>query len=124
MNNKIKHFLSFLFGVYESNLAKIIFIIFLHAVTIYIVNLPYINIFTSLISFFPFIIDWIAITVLFKPSSRLIFWVGIVTLLLSFPFLLIRLSIPAEILGNISYLMFGTYLIFSLREFREKNKFN
>lgn len=119
--NRIKEFFPKTYSWYGINMQKIIFITGLHLVSSYLVNLPYINIFTSLFSFIPFFFDWIAILILFKPKKELILRVGLLLFVANFFFALIKLNFAIEITGELSYLMIGTYVIFSLRELRRKS---
>lgn len=106
------------YDFYKENHVKIIFVYILHLVVSYLVNLPYINIFAGLFSFLPYLFDWIAIMVLFKPSRDLIFRTGIYLFIVSFFFSLFNLKNALEFLGGAIYLMIGTYIIFSLKELK------
>ncbi|GEM_PF-5024315 len=118
--NRVKEYLSETYKWYGSNMQKIIFVIGLHIVLSYFVNLPYINIFTSLFSFLPYFFDWIAILILFKPKKELILKTGILLFAVSYFFALIKLNFVLEVLGEVSFFMIGTYVILSLREIRGK----
>ncbi len=117
--NIIKTYISKQYNWYVANLQKIILIAGLHIILSYFVKLPYINIFTSLFSFLPFLVDWIAILILFKPKKELIFKIGLLLFVASFFLALLRLKYVLEVLGEISFLMIGTYIILSLRELRK-----
>lgn len=117
--NRIKTFTAKQYNLYGANLQKIIFVIGLHIVLSYFVKLPYINIFTGLFSFLPYLFDWIAILILFKPRKELILKTGLLLFVVSFFFALIKLNIVLEVLGQASFLMIGTYIILSLREIRK-----
>lgn len=104
---------------FQNNLAKIVFIMVLHLVTSRVMNLPYFNIFASLFSFSPFLFDWIAILFLFKPRKETILVTGLSLFALSFIFAVFQLQTILEFLGEISYLLIGTYIIFSLRELKK-----
>lgn len=117
--NRIKAFIARQYSLYVANLQKIIFVVSLHIASSYFVKLPYINIFTGLFSFLPYLFDWIAILILFKPKKELILKTGILLFVVSFFFTLIKLNVVLEILGEISFLMIGTYVLLSLREIRK-----
>lgn len=118
MTKKIKDYLSRGYSWYKFNLAKIIFVAALYVVSNYLINLPYINIITSLWLFLPYLIVWIAIFILFKPPKELILKVGIVLFALDFFFLIIHFSNALEFLGGASYLMILTYVVLSLKEIK------
>lgn len=117
--NRIKTFISKQYSLYVVNLQKIIFVVGLHIVLSYFVKLPYINIFTGLFSFLPYLFDWIAILILFKPKKELILKTGLLLFAVSFFFALIKLNIVLETLGEVSFLMIGTYIILSLHEIKK-----
>lgn len=118
--NRVKEYIFRTYKWYGSNMQKIIFVIGLHIVLSYLVNLPYINIFTSLFSFLPYLFDWIAILILFKPRKELILKVGLLLFVINYFFALIKINVILEAIGEVSFLMIGTYVIFSLRELRLK----
>jgi len=120
MINKIKHPSQEIFLWYEKHIAKILLIVILHIASHYFVNLPYINIFTSLFSFLPFLIDWMAIIVLFKPRAKLILYSGLFLFMVDIIFSLMSVRSIAEQIGNVSYLMLATYVLISLKEIRKK----
>lgn len=117
--NRIKIYISRQYNWYTENLQKIILIAGLHIISSYFVKLPYINIFTSLFTFLPYFFDWIAILILFKPKKELILKTGLLLFVVSFFFTLVRLKYVLEVLGEVSFLMIGTYIILSLRELRK-----
>jgi len=118
--NRIKIYFSRQYSWYVINLQKILFVAGLHLISSYFVNLPYINIFASLFSFLPYFFDWIAILILFKPKKELILRVGLSLFVVSFFFALIKLNFLLEALGEVSFLMIGTYIILSLRELKKE----
>lgn len=118
MTLRIKNFISNLYGFYKENHVKIIFVYILHLVISYSVNLPYINIFASLFSFLPYLFDWIAIMLLFKPQKDLIFKIGIYLFIIGFFFSLFDVESVLEFLGGGIYLMIGTYIILSFKELK------
>lgn len=118
--NRVKEYIFRTYKWYGSNMQKIIFVIGLHIVLSYLVNLPYINIFTSLFSFLPYLFDWIAILVFFRPRKELILKVGLLLFVVDYFFALIKLNFALDVTGQISYLMIGTYILLALRELREK----
>lgn len=118
---KVKNIFSKQYSWYVTNLQKIIFVAGLHFVLSYFVQLPYINIFTSLFSFLPFFFDWVAILILFKPKKEFILKVGLLLFGVSFFLALIKFNFALEIMGEMSYLLIGTYIIFSLRELGRKS---
>lgn len=119
--NKIKKYLSRQYDWYIHNLHKIIFVIGIHFISYYIVNLPYVNVFTSLFSFLPYLLDWIVILILFKPKKKLILKTGILLFVFGYFFALIRFNFILEALGQAIFFMIGTYIIMALRELREKS---
>lgn len=119
--NRFKEYLSKLYRWYASNIQKIIFVIGLHFILAYFVKLPYINIFTGLFSFFPYFFDWIALLILFKPRKELVFKIGLLLFVVDYFFALIKLNFVLGIMGDVSYLMIGTYIVLSLHELREKS---
>ncbi|MCL5439130.1 MAG: hypothetical protein M1268_04040 [Patescibacteria group bacterium] len=119
--NRVKKYLIRKYNWYSSNIQKIIFVVGLYYILSYFVGLPYINLSTLLFSFLPYFFDWIAILILFKPKKELILKVGLLLFTVDYFFALVRLNSTLEILGEVSYLMIGTYVILSLRELRTKN---
>ncbi len=117
--NRIREYFFKTYNWYGLNITKIIFVVGLHFISSYLVNLPYINIFASLFSFLPYFFDWIAILILFKPSKNQILKVGILLFVLGFPLALIKLNFALEIIGQASFFAIGTYIILSLRELRK-----
>lgn len=118
--NRVKEYLSGAYRWYGSNMPKIIFVVGLHFILAYFVRLPYINIFTGLFSSLPYFFDWIAILILFRPNKELILKTGLLLFAIDFFFALIKLNFVLETLGEVSYLMIGTYVLQALRELREK----
>lgn len=108
-----------LYEWYSQDIRKIIFILGLHVAVSYIVNLPYINIFASLFSFLPYLIDWIAIRILFHPPKETILKVGIAFFIVGFLVSLIRINSLLEIVGDISFFAIGTYVVLSLKEIKK-----
>ena len=117
--NRIKKYFSKQYTWYKSNLQKIIFVVGLHLISSYVVNLPYINIFTSLFSFLPYFFDWIAILVLFKPNKELILKVGLLLFAVEFLLIPIKIDLLLEVFGQVSFFMLGTYVILSFSEIRK-----
>lgn len=117
--NAVRKFLREQYDWYVLNLQKIIFILGLHIVSSYLVQLPYINIFTSLFAFLPYFFDWVAILILFRPSEEKILKLGLILFVVSFPFALIRFTSVLEILGQASFFAIGTYVILSLKEIKK-----
>jgi hypothetical protein len=107
------------FAWYKDNIASVVFIIFLHIAISYVVNLPYINIFTSLFSFLPWLIDWIAVVILFRPASTIILKAGLLLFVVNILFALLKIGQIVELIGNISYLMIATYILISLKEIKK-----
>ncbi len=116
---RIRKYFFKIYSWYGLNVAKIIFVVGLHFISSYVVNLPYINILTGLFSFLPYFFDWLAILILFKPSKNQILKIGISLFILGFPLALIRLNFALEVLGQASFFAIGTYVIMSLREIRK-----
>lgn len=117
--NRIKIYISRQYNWYVKNLQKIALVVGLHIILSYFVKLPYVNIFTSLLTFLPYFFDWIAILILFKPKKELILKTGLLLFVVGLFFTLIRLKYVLEVLGEMSFLMIGTYIILSLRELRK-----
>lgn len=118
--NRIKEYFSKQYQWYGSNIQKIIFVVSLHFILYYLANIPYINIFTSLFSSLPYFLDWIAILVLFRPKKELVLKVGLLLFLINYFFALIKINFIFEAMGEVSFLMIGTYVILSLHELRKK----
>lgn len=116
--NRVKEYLFRAYKWYGSNIQKIIFVVGLHFVLSYFVNLPYINIFASLFSFLPYFFDWIAILILFRPSKESILKVGLLLFTGGFLLALIKLNFLLEVFGQVSFFMLGTYIILSLKELK------
>lgn len=115
----LKDYISRSYNWYKANHAKIIFVYIVHLVSYYLVNLPYINIVASLFLFLPYVIDWIAIMILFKPQKDLILKTGIGLFIISSIFVVVHISVALEFLGGMSYLMIGTYVVLSLRDIKD-----
>jgi len=97
---------------YVNNLPKIVFIYVLHVVTSFLVTLPYINIFAS--DLLPYLLDWIAIVVLFKVQKKIIFWLGVVFFVIAIPFGILHLQVILELFGLLAFVSIVSYLIMSL----------
>ncbi len=119
MIKKIKNYFSKGYNWYKLSLEKIIFISALYVISNYLINLPYVNIITSSLLFLPYLITWIAVFILFKPSKELILKVGITLFILDFFFLIIHISNALEILGGAGDLMLATYVVLSLKEIKD-----
>lgn len=119
--NKIKEYFSKQYRWYGSNIQKIIFVVSLYFILSYLVNLPYINIFTSLFSSLSYFLGWIAILILFKPKKKLILKVGLLLFVINFFFALLKINFIFVTMGEVSFLMIGTYVVLSLHELREKS---
>ncbi|HSW98145.1 MAG TPA: hypothetical protein VLF89_10045 [Candidatus Saccharimonadales bacterium] len=105
---------------YEKNIAKILFILLLHFCVSSLVNLPYLNLINILIVFFPYLVDWVAFLILFRPQKELVLLVGICLFIPACIFAIIGFTAPLEISGDISYLLLATYIILSLTEIRKQ----
>lgn len=116
MRRRITEYFNRGYDWYKFNLAKILFVVGLYFIFHYLVNLPYINIFYGLLSFFPYISAWIAVMILFRPSKKLMLKVGIAMFIVDFFFVLTNTKNVSEFLGDISYLMLATYILLSLKE--------
>lgn len=117
--NKIKKYFSKQYRWYKLNLQKIVFVVGLHLVSSYIVNLPYINIFTSLFSFLPFFLDWIAILILFKPAKESILKTALFLFVFGYFFQLLKVNFVLEVLGQVAFFMIAAYVILSLHEIKK-----
>lgn len=117
--NKIKIYISRQYNWYAKNLQKIILVVGLHIFLSYSLKLPYVNIFASLFSSLSYFFDWIAILILFKPKKELILKIGILLFAVSYIFALIKLNFVIETLGEISFLMIGTYIILVIKEIKD-----
>lgn len=117
--SKLKNYSLRQYEWYHHNLSKIVFVAGLHIVSSFVVMQPYINIFTSLFSFLPFFLDWIAILILFKPAKESILKTALFLFVIGFFFELLKVSFVLEVLGQIAFFMFGTYIILSLHEIKK-----
>lgn len=117
--NKLKKFFTNIYPYYSKHVQKITFVIIVHFVSSYVINLPYINIFTSYFSFLPYFVDWVVILILFKPKKEIILKIGFLLFIVSFLFEVIRISFFLENLGQISFLMLGTYVMLVLKEIKK-----
>lgn len=119
MTRNIKNFFTGWYTWYDTNLAKILFIVLIFIASYYIVNLPYINIFTSIFLFLPYLIAWLGILALFRPKKDRILRAGIMLFAINFIFSLFRLRYISEILGDISYFMIATYIFITIKDMRK-----
>jgi len=103
----------------QDNAMNVFVVIVIHLVTSSILALPYFNLLYLVFGFIPFFIDWILILILFKPSKENILKFGLALFIISFPFAVIDAKWLVEMIGNLSYLMIATYILFSLSEVRE-----
>ncbi len=110
--NSIKSNIEKYYMWYEKNLAKLMLIIIIHFISYFISNLPYINIFTG--RYFPFIMDWIFILILFSPQKNIVLRFGLFLILLASIFGLLRLYPVTEIIGELSFAAIGTYIVLIL----------
>lgn len=117
--NRVKGYLTRIYKWYGLNMQRIIFVVGLHFILAYLINLPYVNIFTSLFSSLLYLFDWIAILILFKPKKEKVLIAGMSLFAIDFIFAVFRLQNALEFLGEASYFMIGTYIVMSLREIRK-----
>lgn len=104
----------------QDNAMNVFVVIVIHLVTSSILALPYFNLLYIVFGFISFFIDWIIILILFKPKKENILKFGLALFILSFPLAVIDAKWPVEMIGNLSYLMIATYILFSLKEIRSK----
>ena len=103
----------------KAHIWQLAIVVTIHIIAIRIVNLPYINLITSLISFMPIIIDFIAIILLFKPKKEYLLYVGLGLFPLAALLSLVRVNRGVEMLGNLSYLFIFSYIALSLKEVKK-----
>lgn len=116
----IKEYLSKKYNWYDINAHKIVLVVGLHLVSSFLLTLPYINLFAGLFSFSPYLVDWIAILVLFRPRKEMILKIGLLLFGLSYICTLTKVDFAVEILGQITFFMIGTYVVLSLKEIRNQ----
>src|SRR5438046_848227 len=116
--NKIKNYFSKHYAWYSQNAQKVVFIVGLHFVSSYIVNLPYVNILAGLFAFLPYLFDWIAILILFKPNKELILKIGLFLFVIGYFVSLLKLNSVLEVVGQVGFFAIGTYVVLSLRELK------
>lgn len=102
------------------NYSKILVIIVIHIVLTFLLQLPYINLVRIIISFLPYLVDWILILVLFKPSKNNILKWAFYLLFVGFFLNILRLQSILEVIGLAVYLFIATYILISLKEIRTK----
>ncbi len=117
--NTIKEYFLRNYKWYSQNVPKIVFVVGLHIISSYIVNLPYINILASLFSFLPFFFDWIAILILFKPSKNQILKIGLLLFVFGYFVGLLKVSSVLEIVGQASFFAIATCVFLSLKEIKK-----
>lgn len=100
----------------QNNAMNVFIVVVVHFATSSILSLPYFNLIYIVFGFIAFLIDWVLILILFKPSKENILKFGLVLFMISFPFAVIDAKRPVEMIGNLSYLMIATYILFSLSE--------
>jgi len=120
MWEKIKNNLNKVYKWFQENAVKILTVIVVHMILSYIFTLPYINLVNIAFGYIAFFVDWIIILILFKPKKEYILKFGLALFILSFPLAVFDAKWSVEMLGNISYLMIATYILFSLKEIRSK----
>jgi len=116
--NLIKQHFYKLYTWFSNNAQKIIFVVGLHFIFSFLVNLPYVNIFAGLFSFLPYFFDLVLILILFRPNKESLLKLGLLLFSVSCFFNLIRIDFFTEILGQVIFFMIATYVILSLREIR------
>lgn len=104
----------------QKNAMNVFIVVVMHLVTSSILSLPYFNLLYIVFGFIAFLIDWILVLILFKPSKENILKFGLSMFVISFPLAVVDAKWPVEMLGNFSYLMIATYILFSLKEIRSK----
>jgi hypothetical protein len=102
------------------NYSKILVIIVIHIVLTFLLQLPYINLVRIIISFLPYLVDWILILVLFKPSKNNILKWAFYLLFVGFFLNILKLQSILEVIGLAVYLFIATYILISLKEIRTK----
>lgn len=119
MKNKFKIFYQWIL----KNKGKLFTIIIVHFLLTILLYLPYINLIYLVITFFQYLVDWILILVLFHPAKRKILIVGIALYGINYFLYLLKINSLVEWVGNVSYFMIATYVLFSIKELRKpKNK--
>lgn len=103
------------------NFSKIIIILVVHIGLTFLLQLPYVNLIRIVISFLPYLIDWILVLIMFKPSKQIILKSAFYLLIVGFFLNLAGLKQLLEIVGLAIYLFLATYILLSLKEIRYKD---
>lgn len=102
----------------QKNLVKILLVIVTYMTVQYLMTLPYINLLQIYVSYLPLILALVILVISLRPKKEIILMTGLVLFGLSYPFLLFKINIIAEVIGNISYLFIAAYLITCIKELR------
>jgi len=99
---------------------KLLAVAVIHETIQMVFKLPYINLLTQLLSFFPILLDWIAIYILFKPTKLMILHGAFLLLLAIIPFSIIHVNFILEQAGEFVFVLISTYVLLSLWELRSE----
>jgi hypothetical protein len=100
----------------SGNFSKLIVIGIVFLGLRYLLTLPYINLFAAIFSYIPHLVALILFIIFFRPQKRTILLIGLGLLAISYPFLLLNIHSIAEVLGIISYLLIGSYIILQIKD--------
>src|SRR5882672_311884 len=120
MKKKIAIYLKSQYEWFKKNLEKLTFLIVVHFILIYLLNLPYINLLKILFAFLPYLVDWVVILLLFRPKKDFILKSALVIFLVSIIPGILSIAPVLEFFGNVCYMLVTTYIIYSLGEVRKK----
>lgn len=107
------------FDFKKISINKLLLVLILHFIFENLLNLPYVNLLRILTGYSVFIFDYIIIIILFRPRKEIFLKSGLVLLGLGIFVALFKLNSIIEIIGNASYLLILTYILFSLRDIRD-----
>lgn len=117
LKNKIKKIFQWILD----NFSKIVTIVVIHVALTFLLQLPYVNLIRIVISFLPYLVDWILILILFKPSKQVILKSAFYLLIVGFILNIIGMKQFLEGVGLAIYLFLATYILLSLKEIRYKD---
>ena len=119
MKRNLNNYIQISLNWARKNIWRIIFIIIIHILITRILDLPYINIIRTVISFTAYLVDFILVLILFKPGKKYLLYIGLWLFPLSALLALVHAQTIVEMLSNLSYLFIIAYIILSVKEMRE-----
>lgn len=121
MRNAISHYASrsVQWGVAHAN--ALFFLVVVHTMFGWILELPYFNIATAWISPLPFIVDTIVILYLFRPEKETFLKLAIAVFIASIPPAILHIERLVERLGEVVFFLLAFYMLASINEFRKSH---